>query len=96
MEEVELRGIVKRFAQSGWDLIAQPAKEYLDGADCREELVEAVRQADEDAAPAAANTTRSTSSFSRLSKSSNGTAFSKLKSTEMRYFTRRAFFYFYF
>ena len=48
MEEVELRGIVKRFAQSGWDLIAQPAKEYLDGADCREELVEAVRQADEE------------------------------------------------
>jgi hypothetical protein len=48
MEEVELRGIVKRFAQSGWDLIAQPAKEYLDGADCREELVGAVRQADEE------------------------------------------------
>ena len=48
MEEVELRGIVKRFAQSGWDLIAQPAKDYLDGADCREELVEAVRQADEE------------------------------------------------
>ena len=48
MEEVELRGIVKRFAQSGWDLIAQPAKEYLEGADCREELVEAVRQADEE------------------------------------------------
>ena len=48
MEEVELRGIVKRFAQSGWDLIAQPAKKYLDGADCREELVEAVRQADEE------------------------------------------------
>ncbi len=48
MEEVELRGIVKRFAQSGWDLIAQPAKEYLDGADCREELVEAVLQADEE------------------------------------------------
>jgi len=48
VEEVELRGIVKRFAQSGWDLIAQPAKEYLDGADCREELVEAVRQADEE------------------------------------------------
>lgn len=48
MEEVELRGIVKRFAQSGWDLVAQPAKEYLDGADCREELVEAVRQADEE------------------------------------------------
>ncbi|MEN6593367.1 MAG: ribosome silencing factor [Clostridiaceae bacterium] len=48
MEEVELRGIVKRFAQSGWDLIAQPSKEYLDGADCREELVEAVRQADEE------------------------------------------------
>ena len=48
MEEVELRGLVKRFAQSGWDLIAQPAKEYLEGADCREELVEAVRQADEE------------------------------------------------
>ena len=48
MEEVELRGIVKRFAQSGWDLIAQPAKEYLEGADCREELEEAVRQADEE------------------------------------------------
>ncbi len=31
MEEVELRGIVKRFAQSGWDLIAQPAKSISKG-----------------------------------------------------------------
>lgn len=46
MEKSELTTILTRFADSGWDLIAQPARAYLDGEDCSDTLVRAVEQAD--------------------------------------------------
>lgn len=46
MEEEELVGIVRRFAESGWDLISIPAQRYLNGEDCNDTLIKAVRAAD--------------------------------------------------
>lgn len=48
MEAYELKGIIRRFAQSGWDLIALPSKAYLDGEGGADELIAAVLQADEE------------------------------------------------
>ena len=48
MEEYELKGIIRRFAESGWDLIALPSRAYLDGEDNADELIAAVLQADEE------------------------------------------------
>lgn len=48
MEEHELRTILKRFSDSGWELLSAPASAYLSGEDCMDELVEAVLQAREE------------------------------------------------
>ena len=42
----ELYEILEKFAASGWDLIDRPARDFLDGADNRDELIAAVREAD--------------------------------------------------
>ena len=42
----ELRSIMEAFAASGWELIAVPARQWLDGTAEREALVAAIRQAD--------------------------------------------------
>ena len=48
MEEHELKTILKRFADSGWELISAPASKYLGGEDCKDELIAAVEQANEE------------------------------------------------
>ena len=48
MEEHELRSILKRFADSGWELISAPANAYLCGESCKDELIAAVEQAKEE------------------------------------------------
>ena len=48
MEEHELRSIMKRFADSGWELISAPANAYLCGESCKDELIRAVEQANEE------------------------------------------------
>ncbi|NLI53462.1 MAG: hypothetical protein GX417_03975 [Clostridiales bacterium] len=48
MEEHELTAILRRFADSGWELISVPANAYLSGEDCKEELIAAVEQANEE------------------------------------------------
>jgi glutathione peroxidase-family protein len=48
MEEHELRSILKRFADSGWELISLPANAYLCGESCKDELISAVEQANEE------------------------------------------------
>ena len=42
----ELKTIMEKFAASGWDLIAVPAKKWLEGTVQKDVLVEAVKQAD--------------------------------------------------
>ena len=42
----ELRPIMEAFEASGWELIAGPARQWLDGTAEREALVAAIRQAD--------------------------------------------------
>jgi hypothetical protein len=44
----ELKSILVKFAESGWDLIAIPSKEYLDGNGAKEDLIKAVEQADKE------------------------------------------------
>jgi glutathione peroxidase-family protein len=44
----ELKIILEKFAESGWDLIAIPSKEYLDGNVTKEDLIKAIVQADEE------------------------------------------------
>lgn len=44
----ELKVILKKFAESGWDLIAIPSKAYLSGNGTKEKLIEAVEQADKE------------------------------------------------
>ncbi len=44
----ELKEIMTKFAESGWDLIAEPAKQWLEGTADREVLIAAIRQADEE------------------------------------------------
>jgi hypothetical protein len=48
MEEQELRSIIKRFAESEWELISAPAIAYLSGEDCNDWLVSAIEQANEE------------------------------------------------
>jgi sugar phosphate isomerase/epimerase len=43
----ELKTILAKFAESGWDLIDKPAKDYLCGVDNRTELIKAIEQANE-------------------------------------------------
>ena len=45
---VELRSILIKFVDSGWDLISIPSQGYLDGVVSEETLLEAVKQADEE------------------------------------------------
>lgn len=42
----ELRTIMEAFVASGWELIAIPARQWLDGTADREALVAAIAQAD--------------------------------------------------
>lgn len=42
----ELRGILKKFADSGWEVIDGPSKAWLDGNSSKESLVAAISQAD--------------------------------------------------
>ena len=40
----ELKTIMKKFASSGWDLIAVPAQQWLDGKGDNDTLVSAIKQ----------------------------------------------------
>lgn len=42
----DLNMILKHFAASGWDLIAMPARRWLDGQGERAELIAAIQQAE--------------------------------------------------
>jgi hypothetical protein len=44
----ELKHILTRFSESGWDLIDAPAKDYLNGTDNTEQLIAAIKQADKE------------------------------------------------
>lgn len=44
----ELKIILEKFAESGWDLIAIPSKAYLDGNGSKEDLIKAIEQADKE------------------------------------------------
>lgn len=44
----ELKTIMEKFAESGWELISVPAKQWLDGKGDKDDLVNAVRQADKE------------------------------------------------
>ena len=42
----ELRDIMEAFVASGWELIADPAQQWLNGTADRETLIAAIRRAD--------------------------------------------------
>lgn len=42
----ELKTIMKKFAESGWELIADPAQDWLDGREDTSYLIAAIKQAD--------------------------------------------------
>ena len=44
----ELKTIMKKFASSGWDLIAVPAQQWLDGKGDNDTLVSAIKQDDKE------------------------------------------------
>ena len=44
----ELNRIMKKFVESGWDLIAIPAEQWLKGKGTKEELIFAIKQADKE------------------------------------------------
>ena len=44
----QLKAIMQKFAASGWDLIAVPAQEWLDGNSNKDTLVSAIKQADKE------------------------------------------------
>ena len=44
----ELKTIMQKFVASGWDLIAIPAQQWLDGKADKESLISAIKQADEE------------------------------------------------
>lgn len=44
----ELKTIMEKFASSGWDLISNPAQQWLDGEYDRNTLVSAIEQADKE------------------------------------------------
>ena len=43
----EIKSIMEKFAQSGWDLISVPAQEWLDGKSDVTELISAIKLSDE-------------------------------------------------
>ncbi len=45
---MELKEIMEKFAASGWDLIAIPAKQWLNGDSNKTELISAIKQADKE------------------------------------------------
>ena len=44
----ELKKIMEKFVESGWELISVPAKEWLDGNENTESLISAIKQADKE------------------------------------------------
>ena len=44
----ELKAIMEKFAASGWDLIALPAQQWLNGTADNDALVSAITQADKE------------------------------------------------
>lgn len=42
----ELKSIMEKFASSGWDLIAVPAKQWLEGTSDKKALIAAIKEAD--------------------------------------------------
>lgn len=44
----ELKSIMEKFVASGWDLIAVPAQQWLDGKSDRDALVLVIKQADKE------------------------------------------------
>ena len=44
----ELKSIMEKLASSGWDLIAVPAKQWLEGKSDKDTLVSAINQADKE------------------------------------------------
>lgn len=44
----ELKAIMEKFAESGWDLISVPAQQWLSGNADKDTLVEAIQQADKE------------------------------------------------
>ena len=44
----EIKTIMQKFVASGWDLIAIPAQQWLDGKSDMESLISAIKQADEE------------------------------------------------
>lgn len=42
----EMKKIMEKFASSGWDLIAGPAQQWLDGKADKAALISAIKQAD--------------------------------------------------
>ena len=42
----ELKSIMEKFVASGWDLLAVPAQQWLDGEADKNALVSAIKQAD--------------------------------------------------
>ena len=44
----ELKAIMQKFAASGWDLIAVPAQQWLDGKFDKDALILAIQQADKE------------------------------------------------
>ena len=42
----ELNSILKKFADSGWELIAAPSRDWLNGKSVQNALTEAIREAD--------------------------------------------------
>jgi hypothetical protein len=45
-DHAELLRILEKFVESGWDLIAVPSKDRLDGMENTSQLITAVRQAE--------------------------------------------------
>ncbi|MDE6148512.1 MAG: hypothetical protein K2F81_00230 [Ruminococcus sp.] len=45
---MELKSIMEKFAESSWDLIADPAKKWLDGNIDKNELKAAIKIADDE------------------------------------------------
>lgn len=44
----ELKTVMEQFAASGWDLIAVPARQWLDGTADQDALIAAIRQAEQE------------------------------------------------
>lgn len=44
----ELKSITEKFVASGWDLIAIPAQDWLDGKADKNSLISAIKQADKE------------------------------------------------